>query len=100
MFTKHASFRFFRPVLALCGNCHLGYGRGRSEVKTMHSLQEFKTKRPFRKFYKPAKKNRNFKENEEVEPKVYTKDIIRKVSNVLRYSTWDSAQEQLENLSV
>lgn len=100
MFTKHASFRFFRPVLALCGNCHLGYGRGRSEVKTMHSLQEFKTKRPFRKFYKPGKKNRNFKENEEVEPKVYTKDIIRKVSNVLRYSTWDSAQEELENLSL
>lgn len=99
MFTKHASFRFFR-VLAVCGNLNLGYGRGGIAVKNIHSLQEFKRRRPFRKFYKPAKKNRNFSEKEEVEPKVYTKDIIRKVSNVLRYCTWDSAQEQLENLSI
>ncbi|WOH10690.1 hypothetical protein DCAR_0730160 [Daucus carota subsp. sativus] len=100
MFTKHASFRIFRPVFAVCGNWDLGYGRGKNAFKRIHCLQEVKRSRPFKKFYKPAKKNRNFDKKEDVEPKVYTKDVLRKVSNLLRYSTWECAQEELENLSV
>lgn len=87
-------------MLALRANWPFHYGRITTAVKTMHSLQEVKRKRPIRKFYKPANKNKNFNEKTEVEPKVYTKDTIRKITNLLRYSTWDSAQEQLENLSV
>lgn len=31
----------------------------------------------------------------DVDPKVYTRNVVREISNVLRYSSWDSAQEQL-----
>lgn len=39
-------------------------------------------------------------EKENVDPKVYTRDTIRIITNLLRYSTWDSAQEHLEKLSI
>ncbi|KAL0377824.1 UNVERIFIED_CONTAM: Pentatricopeptide repeat-containing protein [Sesamum radiatum] len=35
-----------------------------------------------------------------VEPKVYAWERIRKIYNILKYSTWDSAQEQLESLPI
>ncbi|XP_057769940.1 pentatricopeptide repeat-containing protein At2g01390 [Salvia miltiorrhiza] len=35
-----------------------------------------------------------------VEPENYAKQRIAKIYNILKYSTWDSAKEQLENLSV
>ncbi|KAD7477839.1 hypothetical protein E3N88_00975 [Mikania micrantha] len=57
---------------------------------------------------KPIKKiRRNFKNNNKssikesfVNPRVYMKDTIRNISNILRFSTWDSAQQQLETLSI
>ncbi|KAI3797981.1 hypothetical protein L1987_33246 [Smallanthus sonchifolius] len=33
-------------------------------------------------------------------PKVYMKDTIRNISNILRFSTWDSAQQQLQTLTI
>ncbi|KAK2987480.1 hypothetical protein RJ640_012139, partial [Escallonia rubra] len=74
--------------------CPLGYRKIIS--KDVHSLHQFKEKRPIRKIKGSAKKS----VKEDVEPQVYTRDTIRNISNILRYSTWDSAQEQLENLSI
>ncbi|KAK6154905.1 hypothetical protein DH2020_009153 [Rehmannia glutinosa] len=53
-----------------------------------------RTTRKIRKF--PSPKSSIKKQN--VEPKVYSKEKITKIYTILKYSTWDSAQEQLENL--
>lgn len=39
------------------------------------------------------------KKKPNVEQKVYSSEKIRKIYTILKYSTWDSAQEQLETLS-
>ncbi|OVA04558.1 Pentatricopeptide repeat [Macleaya cordata] len=40
------------------------------------------------------------KKDEIKDPKVYMRDTIGNISKILRYSTWDSAQMQLEKLSI
>lgn len=39
-------------------------------------------------------------EKRDLDQKVYSRDTIRNISNILRYSTWDSAQQQLEKLTI
>lgn len=51
------------------------------------------------KNFKKTKKS-NIKENVTNHPKVYMKDTIRNISNILRYSDWDSAQNQLKTLDI
>lgn len=99
MFTSHGTRGFLRPLLALCVGWPFGYGRT-TAIKAVHSLQEFKQERPIWKFNKPMKKKLKSAEKENVDPKVYTRDTIRIITNLLRYSTWDSAQEHLEKLSI
>ncbi|KAK3003336.1 hypothetical protein RJ639_019279 [Escallonia herrerae] len=99
MFISHGArlrlyLRNLRSLWSLCGSCSLGYRKIIS--KDVHSLHQFKEKRPIRKIKGSAKKS----VKEDVEPQVYTRDTIRNISNILRYSTWDSAQEKLENLSI
>ncbi|KAG8384522.1 hypothetical protein BUALT_Bualt04G0126600 [Buddleja alternifolia] len=48
--------------------------------------------------YSPNRKPSIKKQN--VEPKIYTAEKITKIYNILKYSTWDSAQEQLKNLCI
>ncbi|XAR73908.1 hypothetical protein NMG60_11008029 [Bertholletia excelsa] len=65
--------------------------------KWVHSLKQFKQKKIIcqikRQMMKPLKSA-----DKEVKQEVYARDIIWSISNILRYSTWDSAQEQLEKL--
>lgn len=42
---------------------------------------------------------KNFKNNV-TDFKVYTRDIVWKIYKILKYSTWDSAREELENLPI
>lgn len=37
---------------------------------------------------------------EDVKPKVYMRDMVANIYRILKYSTWDSAMEQLEKLSL
>lgn len=99
MFTSHGTRGCLRPLLAFCVGWPFGYGRT-TAIKAVHSLQEFKQDRPIWKFNKPMNKKLKAAEKENVDPKVYTRDTIRIITNLLRYSTWDSAQEHLEKLSI
>ncbi|CAL5326327.1 unnamed protein product [Camellia sinensis] len=72
----------------------------KSSIKWVHSLQQFKQKRPFRQINKHMKKPLKPIEKRDLDQKVYSRDTIRNISNILRYSTWDSAQQQLEKLTI
>uniref|UniRef100_F6GWZ7 Pentatricopeptide repeat-containing protein n=1 Tax=Vitis vinifera TaxID=29760 RepID=F6GWZ7_VITVI len=51
-------------------------------------------------FFRTSQKFRKPTEKENVDHKIYMRDTIGNISKILRYLTWDSAQEQLEKLSI
>lgn len=63
-------------------------------VGRIHSLKQFKPK----KFYRPFKKNTA--RSKDKDPKVYMRNTIDSIVRILRFSTWDSAQEQLQKLQI
>ncbi|KAL2532431.1 Pentatricopeptide repeat-containing protein [Abeliophyllum distichum] len=72
-----------------------------STTKPFSSERIFKQKKPIKKIHQKTNKSPKLSvRKENVDPKVYMRDIISKVYNILKYSTWDSAQEQLENLCI
>ncbi|GAV76772.1 PPR domain-containing protein/PPR_2 domain-containing protein [Cephalotus follicularis] len=71
-------------------------------IKCMHSLHKSKPQKPIsNKFTKKSKKPQSKNQNVVVEPpKVYMRDTISNIHKILKYSTWDSAQNQLEKLPI
>ncbi|XP_043709495.1 pentatricopeptide repeat-containing protein At2g01390 [Telopea speciosissima] len=70
--------------------------------KGLHSLHKFKCKK-FVQLVKGKRAGKSVKSRDSAEdknPTVYMRDTIRNISKILRYSTWDYAQEQLENLTI
>ncbi|XP_071736282.1 pentatricopeptide repeat-containing protein At2g01390-like isoform X2 [Rutidosis leptorrhynchoides] len=91
MFASCSPFRFlktYKPLLFFY-------------VNYFHSQTQFKHNKPIKQFTSKFKKTKTLRIQENVvNPKVYMKDTIRNISNILRYSTWDSAQKQLETLTI
>ncbi|KAG6396181.1 hypothetical protein SASPL_142323 [Salvia splendens] len=50
--------------------------------------------------YKKSPTSKSSIKKHDVETETYARQRITKIYNILKYSTWDSAKEQLENLSV
>ncbi|KAM7528365.1 hypothetical protein LguiB_031775 [Lonicera macranthoides] len=101
MFTFHGTCRFlrkFKPLGALSSDCPFGYEK--ITLRCIHSLHQLKQIRPTRQINRYMKKSVKSFKKKDVDPKVYMRDTVRNISNILRYSTWDSAQEQLEKLSL
>lgn len=94
MFTSNATREFYKKIRPY-------FGLLISTTKPFSSERIIKQKKPIKKTHKKNKKSPKLSARKEnVDPIVYMRDIIAKVYNVLKYSTWDSAQEQLENLSI
>ncbi|KAF7135702.1 hypothetical protein RHSIM_Rhsim08G0035000 [Rhododendron simsii] len=72
----------------------------KSSIKWVHSLCQFKQKRTIRHVNKQVKKPLKLADKGALDQKVYVRHTIRNISNILRSSSWDSAQEQLKDLSV
>ncbi|RWR74252.1 pentatricopeptide repeat-containing protein [Cinnamomum micranthum f. kanehirae] len=75
--------------------------RSENAVGRIHSLQQFRPKnfyRPFKKKIGRSKKSDDQKKDKD--PKVYMRNTIDSISKILRLSTWDSAQEQLQQLQI
>ncbi|KAL1208283.1 Pentatricopeptide repeat-containing protein [Cardamine amara subsp. amara] len=64
----------------------------RSSVKLLHSLPRPRP-RPRRNPNKP-------KLAKTTEPTIYTRDTVSNIYNILKYSTWESAQQQLPHLRI
>ncbi|XP_017424401.2 pentatricopeptide repeat-containing protein At2g01390 [Vigna angularis] len=81
-----------------------------TKVKAMHFLKQHQGKpkskpiTPFRSdsntdMKKPEKLNLKLKEKKKKdEPREYTRNVIGKIYNTLKYSTWETAESELNNL--
>lgn len=101
MFISHARHNFLRKFQHLAGL----YVNGRNGfckviAKNVHSFERHKHQKPVRRITPKTKKSSKLVDKSNAEPKVYMRDTVTKISNILRYSTWDDAKEQLEALAV
>lgn len=65
--------------------------------KGLRFLHQFKQKKPSKQPYRKITKR---VAQEDVNPKVFMRDKIANVYSILKYSSWDSAQQQIEKLSL
>ncbi|KAL3525772.1 hypothetical protein ACH5RR_014144 [Cinchona calisaya] len=101
MFSSHGSHKFLRKFPHLVGLWLKGSTfYCKIAAKYVHSLQKHKHPKPVRQIVPKTKKSSKLVNKRHVEPKVYMRDTITKISNILRYSTWDSAKDQLEGLAI
>ncbi|KAK4280695.1 hypothetical protein QN277_012283 [Acacia crassicarpa] len=66
----------------------------------MHSLHQYRHNRPFNPLSRKNSNSMKPVKKEVTDPKVYTRDIVWKIYRILKYSTWDSAREELEKLPI
>ncbi|KAL6553105.1 hypothetical protein OROGR_006947 [Orobanche gracilis] len=91
MFPSHVSRRYFRILNSLV--------RPVFNNKTFFTSQKIaEPRKPIpRKFKKSSSPNPSVKK-QNAEPETYAREKITKIYNILKYSSWDSAQQQLESL--
>ncbi|KAK1411419.1 hypothetical protein QVD17_37968 [Tagetes erecta] len=91
------SLRTYKPHLRLCLTSCFHY----PNANCFHSQTQFKQTKPITQTTTNFKKKKKSSIKEAfTNPRVYMKDTIRNISNILRYSTWDLAQQQLETLTI
>ncbi|KAI7753522.1 hypothetical protein M8C21_014293 [Ambrosia artemisiifolia] len=92
MVSSGSLFRFLKthkPLLCFCIN------------SCFHSQTQFKQTNFIKKITANSKKTIKSTTKESLTtPRLYMKDTITTISNILRYSTWDSAQQQLQSLPI
>ncbi|RAL40010.1 hypothetical protein DM860_008150 [Cuscuta australis] len=70
----------------------------------LHSLRNSNQRRPYRRINRnPTRSGKSFKKHAEKSSEtasVYMRDLVAKISNILRYSTWESGLGLLEGLSL
>ncbi|KAJ7970274.1 Pentatricopeptide repeat-containing protein family [Quillaja saponaria] len=71
-----------------------------SSIKGIHSLHGCKQKKFISPFYRRNAKPVKSVKKDHVDSKEYMRDTVGKIYRMLKYSTWDSAQEQLEKLPI
>ncbi|KAL7101192.1 hypothetical protein ACP275_08G040400 [Erythranthe tilingii] len=94
MFSYHTPHRFLKKIKPLLGQVL---------TKGFTSLKTTKQTKPINYIRQKTNKSRTQKSSTKKndnnpEPKIYSREKITKIYNILKYSTWDSAQEQLDNL--
>nr|GMD13342.1 pentatricopeptide repeat-containing protein At2g01390 [Ipomoea batatas] len=106
MFSSHGALRFTKKLRSFLGIPASSATSGSRKIISnyLHCLRESKGRRPNRLVNRHVNKSwkklvKKHAENVETS-NVYMRDLVTKISNILRYSTWDSAQVQLENLAV
>lgn len=72
----------------------------KSSIKRVHSLLQHKQKKHIDFNQRKMKKRVKSVEKEDTEPNVYMRDTVGKIYGLLKYSSWDSAEEELERLCI
>ncbi|XP_009594339.2 pentatricopeptide repeat-containing protein At2g01390-like [Nicotiana tabacum] len=102
MFATLAANRFFKKLQPfLCFSISSRSWFSRSISNHVHSFTQSKQRRSVGQGNRPVSKSTRSIQKQEVDlPKVFMRDTITRISHILRFSTWDSAQEQLMELSI
>ncbi|KAK6802585.1 hypothetical protein RDI58_000365 [Solanum bulbocastanum] len=73
----------------------------RTIINHVHSFTQSKQRRPVRRVNRlPSKSTKSVPKKDIDLPKVFMRDTVTRISHILRFSTWDSAQEQLMELPI
>ncbi|KAL3379485.1 hypothetical protein AABB24_000270 [Solanum stoloniferum] len=73
----------------------------RTIINHVHSFTQSKQMRPVQRVNRlPSKSTKSVPEQDIDLPKVFMRDTVTRISHILRFSTWDSAQEQLMELPI
>ncbi|KAK9669930.1 hypothetical protein RND81_13G164700 [Saponaria officinalis] len=92
--------RFFRKYSSLVSDYGKSNLQGFKNSPWKNSRPPVRFRKPFKQAYRESNKSVKQEKNQNVDPKVYMRDVVREISNILRYSSWESAQERLLGLSV
>ncbi|PON85383.1 Tetratricopeptide-like helical domain containing protein [Trema orientale] len=68
--------------------------------KFVHSVHQFKQNRSRGRFQQRNSRQYLKLIDEDVDPKTYMRDTVGKIYKILKYSTWDSAQDRLQSLPI
>ncbi|KAL5754738.1 hypothetical protein ACOSP7_022958 [Xanthoceras sorbifolium] len=91
--------RYVRKLVHLvCIHGNQPFCSSKTSIRCLHSLHRFKQKKPRFPNHRNSRKPLESIENEDAKPKVYMRDTISNIYRILKYSSWDSAQEQLDEL--
>lgn len=102
MFISHGARQFFRNcklLFPVCSNQHFGCSK-KSSIRWIYAHQQFRKKKTVYQINGRKKETLGTDKKVTSDQKVYARDIIRNISNILRYSTWDLAREELQKLCV
>ncbi|XP_057529215.1 pentatricopeptide repeat-containing protein At2g01390 [Amaranthus tricolor] len=69
-------------------------------IRNDHSLPQRNYRYPSEVPYGGVNRTNKQVEKKNVDRKVYMRDVVREISNILRYNSWDSAQAQLHRLHI
>ncbi|KAG5628915.1 hypothetical protein H5410_000632 [Solanum commersonii] len=73
----------------------------RTIINHVHSFTQSKQRRPVRRVNRLLSKSTKSVPKQDIDlPKVFMRDTVTRISHILRFSTWDSAQEQLMELPI
>ncbi|KAI5319502.1 PREDICTED: pentatricopeptide [Prunus dulcis] len=74
----------------------------KSSIKSIHSLNRIKQNEPSKPITRKSTKKhfKSSKKQEDADPKIYMRETIGNIYKILKYSTWDSAQDQLQRLPI
>lgn len=87
------NFKVFRSLYGVWNN-----GGWKNSTRKVHFLPARGRRKSSRPVCEEVSKRAKQRAEKNVDPKVYMRDFVRECSNILRYSSWDCAQEQLERL--
>ncbi|KMT08498.1 hypothetical protein BVRB_6g137860 [Beta vulgaris subsp. vulgaris] len=90
-------FKIFRPFY---GDWQFGSWKTKISTKNVHSIPQSNCRYPSQPPHKKVRWTEKQVDKKNVDRKVYMRDIIREISNILRYTSWISAQEQLHKLHI
>ncbi|XP_016512376.2 pentatricopeptide repeat-containing protein At2g01390 [Nicotiana tabacum] len=102
MFATLGTRRFFNKLQPfLCSSVSSCSWFSRIIINHVHSFAQSKQRRSVRQGNRPVSKSTRSIQKQDVDlPKVFMRDTITRISHILRFSSWDSAQEQLMGLSI
>ncbi|KAH9618693.1 hypothetical protein KSS87_010803 [Heliosperma pusillum] len=81
-----------------------GYGnlnfQGCKSSFRKYTCSPLRSRKPSKSVWRGVNKKVKVKEDIRLDPKVYMRDVVRKISNILRDPSWKSAQERLQEIRV
>ncbi|KAK6922758.1 Pentatricopeptide repeat [Dillenia turbinata] len=92
----------YMPYIVLCHIHH--FESSKNFLRCVHSktLYQFNQNKPISRIKKYSRNSLKLGPivRDNVDPSVYMRQTIGEIYKILKYSTWDSAKQQLENLSI